>query len=73
MNNESQNYQLLEYLKNHKGCTKLEVQMALGIGNVGGRIFDLRKRGIKIDRKMISVTKANGKTAIVAYYSLARN
>jgi len=52
------------------GLTQLEALTQLGVGRLASRIFELKMDGYEIERKMVSVVKANGETADVAAYSV---
>lgn len=55
---------ILEYLKEHKGITKLQGLRELGIMNVGARIGELRALGYNIETEMIPV---KGKRKVARY------
>tara|TARA_R100000742_G_C4176792_1_gene13244 strand:- start:36 stop:242 length:207 start_codon:yes stop_codon:yes gene_type:complete len=62
--NQTQNYQILNYLKKGKTITQVEAYHKFGCWRLSARIFDLRK---KYDIKTVNVTH-NDKT--YAQYSL---
>ena len=65
-NPNTQNHDLLEYLKTYRYITGLEALVRLGISHLPRRIKDLKESGIIIDSdEWIDVAKANGKTAHV--------
>ena len=64
----SQNKQILEHLKTHRGITSMQAFELYGITRLSGRIFDLRKAGhniVSIDR---DVTNRYGEKCRVAEY-----
>lgn len=52
---ESQEKQILAYLKLGYTLTPLQALRKFGCMRLGGRIYDLRSKGHEIDRKMIDV------------------
>lgn len=51
---DSHPYQILKYMLTHKkGLTKKEAMIRFDCTNLGGRIFDLRQRGIPIVTDMV--------------------
>lgn len=65
MSKESQNRQVLEYLKEHQkeGMTSLDAIRRFGITRLSGRIFDLREKGHVIGREMEKNSLNDGKHA----------
>lgn len=61
-----------ELLKEGKegGITALDALRSFGIGRLASRICELREEGYKIDRRMVTVLKADGTKTSVARYSL---
>lgn len=66
MTHDTQCLQVQRHLSKGKSLTKLEALLKFGIGNLGGRIYDLRKQW-RIDTNMVL---KNGKR--VAEYSMPR-
>lgn len=66
---QSQNKQILAYLKEGKTITAIEALRLFGCFRLTSRIYDLTQRGVAISRKYI--TTDNGKR--VMQYSLAQN
>lgn len=65
-NPDTQNHDLLEYLKIYRYITGLEASIKLGIGHLPRRIKDLKEKGVIIDSdEWKDVLKANGKIAHV--------
>lgn len=44
MNHDSQTLQLQRWFSQGKTLTKLEAMLKLGIGNLGGRVYDLKQQ-----------------------------
>lgn len=61
--------QLLDYIQKHGSITGLE-SIEIGVLNYKGRIHDLRKMGVPIERKMETRTNAKGKKTTFARYYL---
>ena len=61
-----------ELLKEGKegGITALDALRSFGIGRLASRICELREEGYKIERRMVTVIKADGTKTSVARYSL---
>jgi len=67
----AQTNRLLQYLEKHKrGVTQKEAMEKLGIGRLGGRVYDLRQMGYPIHTQMISVNNRFGDKTMVARYVL---
>ena len=50
---DSQNKQILSYLEGHpEGITSMDAIRKFKITRLSGRIFDLRQKGYRIERKM---------------------
>ena len=64
---KSQNKMILEHLNNGNTITALEALRMFGCMRLASRIFDLRERGISINKKRVCLS--NGK--YVTQYSLA--
>lgn len=61
---------VLQYMKEHGGITSARAFYDLGCSRLSGRIYDLKKDGIGIDKKMVSVQCRDGNYTRVAYYFL---
>jgi len=48
----TQELMILEYMHTHQGITQAEAIDVFGCYRLGARIYDLKQRGIKIDRIM---------------------
>ena len=66
----SQNDQMMSHLIHHDSITQREAEMRYGIGRAAARVENLRAGGVPIISKIIEVTKANGKIARIAEYSM---
>ena len=64
----TQNVQILEHLMQGKSITPYDALRLYRVMRLASRISDLRKRGHKIEKRMISVTNADGKKCRVAQY-----
>ena len=67
---ESQNQQILEYIKKHGSITPLEAVQHIGCLRLSGRIFDLRKSGYRIRTDIERVKTRDNGHAFVAVYRL---
>ncbi|MBO5970952.1 MAG: helix-turn-helix domain-containing protein [Clostridia bacterium] len=67
----TQNDRVLAYLTRHGSITPLEAIDKLGVTRLGARVYDLKKRGHRIDSEMISVANRFGEVCRVKAYSLA--
>lgn len=65
--NEKQNRQVMHWLLHSNGITQGEANYR-GIARLASRICDLKKAGMKIEKKMVKVTKADGSIRRVAKY-----
>ena len=64
----TQNTELINYLKNHRGITQRRASRALGIDRLSARVYELRnKHGYNIVTVMISVPTRYGKTQVAEY------
>lgn len=65
---DSQNKELLEYLKEHITITQRKASRVLGIDRLSARVFDLRHDGHMIITNMITVKDRHGRPRRVAEY-----
>ncbi len=49
----SQEHQILRYLQRGHGITPLEALRMFGCFRLGGRIYDLRRKGHRIEKRMV--------------------
>jgi hypothetical protein len=61
---------VLDWLQNRGDLDPMTAWNELGIYRLGARIFDLRKEGHAIERRMKDVSNRFGETCHVACYSL---
>ena len=67
----TQNEWVLKFMQTHKlGITSKQAEDQYGIMRLASRISDLRRRGHKIEREMITVVNRRGQKCKVARYSL---
>ena len=64
---------LLNYLEAHDGINPLEAWWELGIYRLGARIFDLRKRGYRIEKRMVKILNRFTEECEVAEYRLVKD
>lgn len=64
-------WQAWQYMKEHGALTSLTALTELGIISFPKRICEMEKRGIKVDRKKITVIDRNGDIKLVNEYTLA--
>jgi len=60
---------LAEYLHEGGKPTPMDAWFQLGIYRLSGRIFDLRKAGMRISMELVEVENQFGETVRVAQYS----
>ena len=70
MSADTHSNQVLAHLKSGKPITPVEALGEYGCFRLGARIFDLKKRGYRIDRQMVDVETRDGGIARVAEYRL---
>lgn len=63
---QSQEQRILEHLKSGRPITPLDALNLYGCFRLGGRIYDLKKRGFKIEKQMVETSGG----AHVASYKL---
>jgi len=68
--NETQESQILYYMRHNGVITPLDALRLFGCMRLASRVADLRKKGYTIITTPITVQKANGKWTQVAGYSL---
>lgn len=66
----TQNEQVLDYLKKHKGITSIEAINNFGITRLSARIADLRRDGHIIGAESVTYKKTDGKKTTFVRYSL---
>ena len=69
---QSQNDQILAHLSSGAALTSLEAIELYGCTRLGGRSYDLRVQGHKIECELIAVPARGGRTAHVARYTIPR-
>jgi len=70
-NIESQNKRIRRHLESGKTLTPLDALYAFGCWRLSGRIYDLRKLGVKIITRTKGITSPsvyNGKKHVAEYY-----
>lgn len=65
--NKSQS-RVFRYLKEHGSITSLEAIKALHETRLGARVWEMKKKGIPIQSKMIKVTNTYNETRYVKQY-----
>lgn len=61
---------ILEHFQKGRSLTKLEAIQRYGCGNLGGRVYDLRRAGFPIKTRYKTVKTRHGGKAVVAEYFL---
>ena len=61
---------ILNHFQSGRSLTKLEALQKFGCGNLGGRVYDLRRAGFPIKTRYKTVRTRNGGKAVVAEYFL---
>ena len=69
---ESQCNDILAYMKEYGGITNLEAINRLGVGNLKGRIFDLRQKGHKIHNVPVEFKTIHGRKGRYVRYVLEK-
>ena len=68
----TQELMILEYMHTHRGITQAEAIEVFGCYRLGARIYDLKQRGIKIDRIMEEGTNRFGAKVRFARYFVGK-
>lgn len=68
----SQQAQILEYLKTHRGISQAEAIDAFGCYRLGARIYDLKDRGYKVDVIMEDGVNRFGRPTRYARYFVTK-
>lgn len=66
----SQTTDIIEFSRDHGSITTKQATDILGCYRLSGRIYDMRKFGIPVEREMITVPAHNGGTTHVARYTI---
>ena len=66
----TQNELILDHLRKHGSITQAEAVERFGCYRLGARIWDLKKRGIKIDRSIQCGQNRYGERVVYARYTL---
>ena len=59
---------VIQHLKYKGPLTQLDALKLYGVGRLASRINDIKKLGLDVRKRDITVTKANGETTRVAEY-----
>lgn len=68
----SQQNQILEYLKSHRGISQAEAIDAFGCYRLGARVFDLKKKGYKVEVLMEDGVNRFGRHTRYARYFVTK-
>ena len=68
----SQQAQILEYLKTHRGISQAEAIDSFGCYRLGARIYDLKDRGYKVDVIMEDGVNRFGRPTRYARYFVTK-
>lgn len=66
----SQATDVIEFIRDNGSITTMDAFRYLGITRLASRINELRKHGIPVESKMVSVIARNGRVARVARYTI---
>jgi hypothetical protein len=66
----SQATDVIEFIKKHGSITTKQATDILGCYRLSGRIYDLKKFGIQIEKEMITVPRRDGTNTRVARYTI---
>lgn len=61
---------ILRFMQENGGITQLEAAQEFGCFRLSGRIYDLKQRGVRIGRTMVSRKNRYGKSIAFARYSI---
>ena len=61
---------ILRYMQDFGSITQLEAAQEFGCFRLSGRIYDLKQRGIPIERTMVSRKNRYGKSVSFARYAI---
>lgn len=67
----TQNDRIRMWLESGQPITPLQALERFGCMRLGARIHDLKKAGMKISRKLVTVTNRDGERCVVAQYRSA--
>ena len=68
MNTNTHTAKVLSHLKSGKSITPLEALSEYGCFRLGARIWDLKKNGHPIQKKMVEVPTRDGTTRVAQYW-----
>ena len=66
----TQSQRILKYLRDFGSITPLEAMQDLGVMRLGARIYDLKKAGHPISRRMVTIKNRYGESVSFAEYRL---
>ena len=66
----SQATDVIEFIRDNGSITTKQATEELGCYRLSGRIYDMRKAGIPIEREMVTVPAHNGRNTRVARYTI---
>ena len=66
----SQATDVIEFIRDHGSITTKQAMEHLGCYRLSGRIYDMRKCGITVEKEMVTVPSHNGKNTRVARYTI---
>lgn len=66
----SQESDVIEFIKVHGSITTKQAMECLGCYRLSGRIYDMRKHNVPVEKEMVTVPARNGKNARVARYTI---
>lgn len=69
---KSQTALLREHLESGKPITMLQALRLFGIGNLKGRIYDIRKKGVDVRREWATFVARSGHVGHYAVYSVQK-
>ena len=67
-----QHIDIKDYMERNGSITKTEAMLNIGVGNLGGRINEMRDFGIPIETVMEKVTKKDGTKAVIGRYRIVK-
>jgi hypothetical protein len=66
----SQATDIILYIRDHGSITTKQAMEDLGCYRLSGRIYDIKKCGIPVEKTMVDVLNRNGETCRVARYTI---
>ena len=69
----SQTMDVIDYIYNKGSITAKQAMEDLGCFRLSGRIYDIKRMGIEVEKEMITVQNRHGKDCRVAKYTIRKS